>query len=651
MNLWGEFMSFSNATFSVLFLSLTASAAFAGTGGPVKSVTLSSGGLAEIVRSATVGQNAEINIDVPLDQVDDILKSIVIRDSKGHVKSLSLAGPTPVDETFKTLPFKPSDLGSLPALLNSIKGSRIQAGEQQGVVLGVTEIPGNAQTPLSWQLSFLRDDGAISMVSIPGTQVSIIDPAIKEKLKSAMSVISKESVDGARTISIKLDGPESRDVEISYVVPAPIWKTSYRLVPGQDGTVRLQAWATFENASGEDWNGVGITLSSGKPVTLRQRLHSLFWKQRTEVPIDTTSVPVNQAMAAKPLALRSMPAMAIAAPPPAPMMEKASDVAMAEPLDPVLTEEGSVTSTFALSGTYDVKNGDTLSVPILDKGVKAEMVSLYRPEAGGEHPTAAAMIDNDSGISLPPGIVTVYDGKQGYVGDAQTTGLPTGRMQAVSFALDQKVSITTEPRSETTITQIKVVDGMMNTSSITREDTVYRIVGASDAPRTVLIEQMKRPGWVFKADDIIDGTPTRDRIKTLVKAGETKVVTSTLSIVNQEGFALVDAGLDELFQWQNSATDPEMREKLADLVKARAAQDAASRTLEDLDQQFTRGEADQQRARANLQSVGNGDTKARFERLLNGAQDKLETIALAQAEQRKMIETANEKVAAIIRSF
>ncbi|QYA04512.1 DUF4139 domain-containing protein [Rhizobium sp. B21/90] len=245
-------MFVSKAISSAVFLSLTASTAFAGADGPVKSVTLSSGGLAEIVRSATVGQNAEINIDVPLDQVDDILKSIVVRDDKGHVKSLSLAGPTPVDETFKTLPFKPSDLTSLPALLNSIKGSRIQAGEQQGVVLGVTEIPGNVQTPLSWQLSFLRDDGAIAMVPIPGTQITIVDPAIKDKLKGAMSVISKASVDNARTITIKLEGQDSRDVDISYVVPAPIWKTSYRLVPGQDGEVRLQAWAIFENASGED---------------------------------------------------------------------------------------------------------------------------------------------------------------------------------------------------------------------------------------------------------------------------------------------------------------------------------------------------------------------------------------------------------------
>lgn len=642
-------MSVSKATFSLVFLSLTASTALAGVNGPVKSVTLSSGGSAEIVRSAAVDRNAEIDIDVPLDQVDDILKSIVIRGDKNHVKSLTLAGPTPVDETFKTLPFKPSDLTSLPALLNSIKGSRIQAGDLEGVVLGVSEIPGNAQTVLSWQLSVLRDDGAVSMVPIPGTQITIVDPIIKEKLRSAVDVIAKTNVDGARTVSIRLDGADSRDVDISYVIPAPIWKTSYRLVTGKDGAVRLQAWAVFENASGEDWNGVGITLSSGMPVTLKQRLHQLFWKQRLEVPVDTNAMVIGQVMAEKPMFRGNMAMMAV--PAPAPMMEKSSDVTMAEAADPVLTTEGAVASTFALSGSYDLKNGDTLSVPILDKGVKAEMVSLFRPEAGSVHPTAAAMIDNDSGVSLPPGIITVYDGKQGYVGDAQITGLPTGEKQSVSFALDQKVSITAESHAETTISQIKVVDGMINTSSITRDDTVYKIIGASDAARTILIEEMKRPSWAFKADAETEDTATKHRIKSIVNAGETKTVKTSLSIVNAESTSLLEAEPDALVQWQDAATDPAMRAKFAGLSTVKAEREAAVRKLDALNEAFGRGEADQQRARSNLQSVGNGDTKSRFERLLNSAEDELESIENARVEQRKIIDGKNDRISQIIRSF
>lgn len=345
--------------------------------------------------------------------------------------------------------------------------------------------------------------------------------------------------------------------------------------------------------------------------------------------------------------------MAMAAPPPAPLaaMSESRDALMAGVADPVLTDEGDVTSTFALAGKYDVRNGDTVSVPILDKGVKAEMVSLFRPESGSEHPTAAAMIDNDSGISLPPGIITVYDGKQGYVGDAQIAALPTGEKQAVSFALDQKVSISSQPNSETTITRIKVVDGMIDTSSITREDTIYEIKGASDAPRTVVIEQEKRPGWTFKGDDMIDGTVTKDRIKIVLKAGETKAVKASLSLVNEESTSLADAEPDALLQWQDAATDPLIRANLSKLSNAKAEQEAATRKLDALNDDFARGEADQQRARSNLQSVGSGDTKSRFEKLLNTAEDKLEALEKARAEQRKMIDAASERVASVIKSF
>ncbi len=52
----------------------------------------------------------------------------------------------------------------------------------------------------------------------------------------------------------------------------PLWKPSYRIIVDAKGTARLQAWAVLENACGEDWHGVSISLTSGKPVTLRREL-------------------------------------------------------------------------------------------------------------------------------------------------------------------------------------------------------------------------------------------------------------------------------------------------------------------------------------------------------------------------------------------
>lgn len=636
-----------------LFFALLSTTAFAAVNGPVKSVTLSSGGLAEIVRSAEVGKDSEITIEVPLDQIDDVLKSLVVRDEKGQVKNLSLAGPNPLEETFRTLPFKASDLSSMPKLLDAIKGTRVRAGDKEGVVLGVTASDGD-KTAKTWQLSLMTDTGEIAMAPVPGTKVEILDATVKAKLKTAMEVIAKGNTDGARTITLKLEGAGDRDVDISYVVPAPIWKTSYRLVTSKEGEVRLQAWAVFENASGEDWNGVGVTLSSGRPVTLKQALHQHFMQDRTEVPVDTTAASLPAGALAKPMMARRdfngaslaeaapvMDTTAVAAP--APFSMAGGQQANAAEQD--------VTSTFALKGTYDIKNGDTISVPIIDQGVKAEMVSLYRAGMTSEHTVAAALIENNAGISLPPGIMTVYDDQIGYVGDAQINGLPRDQKQFVSFAVDQKVNVASSVKTDQRIVSLKVVDGMIHTKSSTVQAATYDITGAQDGERTVVIEVPKRGGWTFKAEGQEKATVTDYRIKAKLKAGEKKTVETRFEIVNDETISLIDADAFTLVAWQQAAVDAETKAKLVELADARRSQNDAQIKLQALDEDYSRTAQEQARVRDNLQAIGDGDTKNRFDKQLNVLEDKLGSIEDQRDGQRKVLDDCTAKVGNLIRTF
>ena len=69
-----------------------------------------------------------------------------------------------------------------------------------------------------------------------------------------------------RTLSIGLLGQGKRPVGFSYVVAAPVWKTSYRLVlPKEGGKARLQGWGVVENLTGSDWKDVELSLISGNP--------------------------------------------------------------------------------------------------------------------------------------------------------------------------------------------------------------------------------------------------------------------------------------------------------------------------------------------------------------------------------------------------
>ena len=53
--------------------------------GDIRSIVLFSGGVAEIVRAANVSGEATVGMEVPLDQVNDVLKSLVVRNPGGTV--------------------------------------------------------------------------------------------------------------------------------------------------------------------------------------------------------------------------------------------------------------------------------------------------------------------------------------------------------------------------------------------------------------------------------------------------------------------------------------------------------------------------------------------------------------------------------------
>ena len=71
-------------------------------------------------------------------------------------------------------------------------------------------------------------------------------------------------------MSLHFAGDGKRKVQVGYVIEAPIWKTSYRLVLGEKEKPYLQGWAMVENPTDEDWAGVKMALIS-RPADLASR--------------------------------------------------------------------------------------------------------------------------------------------------------------------------------------------------------------------------------------------------------------------------------------------------------------------------------------------------------------------------------------------
>ena len=663
---------------AILLLSASFPAiALAADNGAIRSITLSSGGLAQVSRSANINSDGMIRIEVPLDQVDDILKSLVVNGSAGSVAGMSLAGPQPLQETFKGLPFTPEALSSVPSLLTSMQGARVSVTSGgktvEGNILGI-ETRKSGDKAAAYLLTVIDRDGAVETLALgEDASVRLEDAELRAKIAKAAAAIAHGKNDRTRTIDIKVNGvKDGSAVGLTYVVPSPIWKTAYKVVIDEKNKARLQAWTVLENASGEDWKGVKLTLTSAEPVTLKQGLHQLYWRERQEVPVNTASNNVPDPDSGDLSNRRRLASGAEAPAMPAPRRAmksiggkmadaqayEADELARpAEPMqvaagDPATATESDISATFELPGTYDLANGDTLSVPIMDADVEADMVDMYRSGSAYRNPIAAVMLKNTTGVSMPAGILTLYDGKTGYVGDSQMSALPKDDTRLASFATDRKVTISERQTPTEEIASLKVVDGVMNATVKYRQTTTYTVSGALDGERTVVIEHPIRDGWSFSSSEGFGKTATHQRLKAIVPAGTEKVLTAVDEQLQSSSYALVDAEPAMLLGWSASAPDKALTDKLTNLADARKRQVAVQNDLERLDSEIEKTTSEQERIRQNLGAVpDNSDLKKRYLKALANSEDQIATLNERRDAAQAESDRRGNDVAEIIRTF
>ena len=287
---------FRLALLSTALMSLSGTMAAADTL-PLKRVVVTASGLALYEHEGQVTGNTTIEIPVRLDRVDDMLKSLVVLDAKGQLGGVSLPGREPLSQTFRGLPFTQDDLTSLVQLLNTLRGAAVQiAGPEAmtGRLMNVaeeTEQTKNDTTITRHRVSVLTSDGVKTAILEDTTKLQFTDKGVQEQLDRALGAMFTNRIKDQRDLTISLRGEGTRTVGLAYILDAPLWKSSYRLVLPQEGgkdkdaKAVLQGWAVLENTTGQDWKDVSVTLMSGAPVTYHQALYESYFLPRPELPV------------------------------------------------------------------------------------------------------------------------------------------------------------------------------------------------------------------------------------------------------------------------------------------------------------------------------------------------------------------------------
>ena len=638
----------------------------------LKRVMLSSAGVGYFEYETEVDGPATLGLDVPLDQVDDVLTSLVVFDSTGAVGTVELPGRDNTRANFGNVPFGPEALRSTVDYLNSLQGVEISVQGPRPMTGRIVHaervaeaLPAPAGQPQPTvqrtRVTVLGADGLRQFVLEEADSIQVTDPDLRARIGQALEFAAPRGE------------PE----------PAPHHPAQHRRRPSHGARRLCRRGAAVEGvvpagAAGEGRRsrapaGLG---GAGEPVgrQLGRRRADPAVRQSGHVsPGDLSELlraaPRGAGGDPRPHSAecgharapggtgdaesRSPPAgaarmLAAPAPPPAPMPQQE---VMAQAADQVQAAEGVEATIFQLATPVVLAAGHTASVPIIDRSIPAERVDLAA--ANDTHPLSAIRITNDTGASIPAGVLTLYDasGAATFAGDARLGGLPAGERRLLSFAQDLRTTVERSSTGETTLASLTAAQGVLHITTRQREVLRVTITGPANEPRRVLVEIPKGGDRTLTLEGGpipgVEETATAWRVPVSLKPGEVRKLTATIDRLEREQTALLADDAAVVVRLLNEQTlTPAARTALQRLAALRQDEAAKRATVDQLKAQQAAILQDEDRIRRNLAAVAANDAlHARLTRALDADETRLEQLNQAIEQATAAADKAHQVLA------
>jgi hypothetical protein len=270
---------------------------------PIAQVVLFSSGVGYYQREGEVDGHARIDMAFPVQDINDLLKSMVLQDlGGGQVSAVSYDSQDPIEKTLRSFAINLTNNPSYGQILQQARGEKVEVTMQQtattqpalllGTILGVEkqrqQTGPNAFVDVE-MLNVFAADGMRSCKMADVQRVRFLNPIMDNELKRALEVLALSHDSQKKAVSINFAGQGRRPVRVGYVTEAPIWKTTYRLVLEKEGKEAkdskpfLQGWAVVENTTDNDWNNIRMALVSGRPISFKMDLYQPLYVARPMV--------------------------------------------------------------------------------------------------------------------------------------------------------------------------------------------------------------------------------------------------------------------------------------------------------------------------------------------------------------------------------
>lgn len=605
----------------------------------VERVAIFSSGVAYFEAGAEVDGRATAELTFRTEQINDILKSMIVQDlGGGTIGAVSYPTRDPIEKTLRSFGVDITGAPTLPDLLKQLRGEpvRISGGRDlEGLVFGV-ETRDVALGDNRWGrehiVNVLTDAGIQQVPLAQLSQLEFTNEKVATELREALKTLAMAHDANKKSVVLAFDGAGKRRVKVAYLLEAPLWKTSYRLALAKDEDPFLQGWANVENTTEEDWNNVRLSLVSGRPISFKMDLYSPLYVER---PVEELEL---YAALRPPEYAAGQATEKLAAPQAAARTRGAgragggrgrNESAVYEMRGRALTqtdntlwfnadaaldlEESGVraAATGEEAGELFQYNIDTpvtiarqrsAMIPIVNQKVGIDKVSIYNPATHPLHPLNGLEFHNETGLSLRQGPVTVFDDDV-YAGDAKLPDMQPGEKRLVAYALDLAMRVV--PRRENDsgeVTAVRVVRGAVIESRRVVDARTYVVTNNSDRERTLIIEQAYGDEWKLVTPNAPDErAPGLSRFHVKVPAGETLEFPVKLEQELEYTYALNAMNRDRILYFARlNASSDQLEEALREVIRRQDEIAKITARIERLQADQSEARREQERVRDNL---------------------------------------------------
>lgn len=632
---------------------------------PVIGVTLFSSGVGHFRHEGVVSGDTEITLAFDAGDVDDLLKSLVLQDyDGGFVEAVTYPSKDPLNRILGSFSLNIADNPPLARLLDRARGERVRiegTPSVDGIIVGI-EYRSVASDGVAIQvpvLNLVTADGLRQVDLTDVRSLSFLDPVVQADLDAALAVIAANRQEDKKMITLRFGGEGVRRVSVSYVREVPVWKTSYRLVLDDDGTAQLQGWAMVENTGENDWEDISLALASGQPISFVIDLYS---------PIYVSRPRVSQAygVTAAPQQYERDRALAASVPEPSSRDYASESIADDSGIDAVSEKSINLSrgvtaiaqsdgeSLYRITRPVFVPRREAAMLPIIGTSIPAERLSIYNRSVLAGHPLKAVRITNDTGVQLPAGPATLFDGSI-YGGDVQLPSMSEGEERLLSYAVDLESGVIVRSSSiPEEIISLRIAEGSLESTVRLVSTTEYVIDRLGDEDVRHLIIHPKSSGWTIEGEAKPSfETQSTWRFEIDAAAGETTTLPVVEELVRSRRFALNTIQDDQIvFYLSQRVIDAETRRTLERIRRLRADLSARESERRNLETRIAVIYHDQTRIRDNLQALeSESDLYQRYVEILNGQEDELQELSVELNTARNAEAAARQALGDFIRGL